>query len=46
MSYLRDNPVFRHVLLLEWSRPGWLAGALAWVSAHAGAVSDLEQVRV
>ncbi|MFL5302077.1 MAG: hypothetical protein ACJ79R_17210, partial [Anaeromyxobacteraceae bacterium] len=29
-----------------WSRPGWLAGALAWVSAHAGAVSDVEQVRV
>ncbi|MFL5300634.1 MAG: aminoglycoside phosphotransferase family protein [Anaeromyxobacteraceae bacterium] len=29
-----------------WSRPGWLAEALAWVSAHAGAVSDVEQVRV
>jgi len=29
-----------------WSRPGWLAEATAWVSAHAGPVSDVEQVRV
>lgn len=29
-----------------WSRPGWLAEALAWAAAHVGPVSDVEQVRV
>lgn len=29
-----------------WSRSGWLAQAMAWVSAHAGPVADVEQVRM
>jgi Ser/Thr protein kinase RdoA (MazF antagonist) len=29
-----------------WSRPGWLAEALAWVCAHAGPVTAVEKVRV
>ncbi|HET9596389.1 MAG TPA: phosphotransferase [Anaeromyxobacteraceae bacterium] len=29
-----------------WSRPGWLAEALAWVATKAGQIIDVEQVRV
>ncbi|HET9594428.1 MAG TPA: hypothetical protein VFP65_02555 [Anaeromyxobacteraceae bacterium] len=31
---------------VPWSRPGWLAEALAWVATQAGQISDVEQVRV
>src|SRR6185295_16586538 len=29
-----------------WSRPGWHAAALSWITAAAGPVRDVEQVRV
>ena len=29
-----------------WSRPGWHAAVLAWITAAAGPVGDVEQVRV
>lgn len=31
---------------MPWNRPGWLAEALAWVSAHVGPLGDAIQVRV
>jgi len=29
-----------------WSRPGWLAEALAWAATHTGPIVEAEQVRV